>query len=554
MSNGKIIRRGVLRPVSTKAIENLPFYKRWSIRLLDSLNLIEKSRQQVPAYVIDTGFKPRLPDIDYGEIWKVYKTHWLLRQISRAIKGEVLNAERTVVPRFKKKCTKCGKEYKNSAIEKCDICEGKKFDKPDIKQYIKATEFIKNPSEGRNLIEFIRSTLDYDLAIDDFYWEVVYEYDGESKTPKYIRVVDGITILPSMNQYGILGSDEYFCVLCYEEQQTELKQDVYEKYDPIYSFNKGIPKCKKCGGEMVQTAYYQTVGGKVVARWAEDEMIYGSSSRIDPETQGNSKILPCIKHLYILDFMDEYNYQVYSHGEVSSLLAFPGLDDTAVQDLKNRFESEINSNKRVDVRTGDKLRGLELLTAFIGIEDGKEPVRIPLMEPLEKLQSLDFYRLYVEKVAGVYGVTPVFTSTTTSENGVTGTRPEIDVQNRVTRGYINDIATPFNDVLLPIFGITDWVLEFGKIESKDMLRDAQIKLTNAQAVNILRTAGFDVDVLEDMSDYTVSEKPSKEVEAGNSRLVSGRLPQQQSDGAPTKTMATGTEQGVPIPEPEDREK
>lgn len=543
--------------IDKSLIDTQPFVRRWGIKALNMLyndTIINKTRGQIPGYVVNTGYKERLPDIDYNELYKLSKTHWVLRQIFRAIIGEVLNAERIITPRFKKKCAKCGKEYKNGSIEVCEVCGGKKFKQPDIKQYTKFTELLKNPSEGRNIIEFLRSTLWYDLALDDFYWEIVYEYDGSSRTPKYVRVLDGVTIEPMMDQYGVLGSNEYFCPVCYEKAQQENNIDEYEVID---QYNQSNPDkiCKKCGGDLVETAYKQKVSGKIVARWGKDEIVYGSSSRIDPEGFGNSKILPCLKHLYIIDSMDEYNYQVYSHGEVGSLMVFPGADDTEVQALKEKLETELQTKKTLDVRTGDALRSLEIMTAFIGTEDGKTPVRIPLMEPLQNLQSIDFYRLFVEKVCGIYGVTPIFTATTSNENGPSN-RMEIDVQNRVTKGYMSDIGTPFNDTLLPIFGITDWILSFGKIESRDELRDAQIKLTNAQAVNILRTAGFEIEVSDDMSSYTVSEKPTEmpeQVGTGNSRLTSGRLPQQQADGAPTRTMATGTEQGVPMMEPEAKE-
>ena len=86
-------------------------------------------------------------------------------------------------------------------------------------------------------------------------------------------------------------------------------------------------------------------------------------------------------------------------------------------------------------------------------------------------------------MSGVFGVTPTFVSNVETQAGGQNSRMEIDVQNRVTRRYMNDFLEPFNNQLLPLIGVTDWVLEFGNIESRDMLRDAQIKQTNIMAIS-----------------------------------------------------------------------
>jgi hypothetical protein len=217
--------------------------------------------------------------------------------------------------------------------------------------------------------------------------------------------------------------------------------------------------------------------------------------------------------------------------------------------MKDTIDEELRQKDRQDVQTGQNIRSLEIATIFIGVEQGKPPQFIPQDIPLEKMQSIEYYKLYVEKVLGVFGVTPVFTSTA-GEYRDQNPRMEIDVQNRVIKGYIKDIEDPFNNELLPTFGITDWILRFGKVESRDELRDAQIKLTNAQTVSILHGTGFDVEVAEDMGSYTVSSKPKRmPMETGQAREESGRI-SQTVDGAPKRTMAVGTEQGVPLLEPE----
>jgi hypothetical protein len=512
-----------------------------------------KTRGEVRQFVFNRGQKLRMPDYNYAMLYDLSNKNWLLRQIFRAISGEVLNAGWNIEPRFKKKCKKCGEEYQSSEQEECDICGGKGFTKPEWTQYVKLKKLIEEPFEGKTYQDFARSTLWYDLALDDVFWEIVYEYYDTGRRAKGYRVLDSTVILPQMDEYGVLGSREFFCPVCYSDSQR-IKVDAFVTREVDYNgrLSPRKPSCPTCGREMVETAYVQMVAGKVVARWKEDEIIHVSSTRVDPEAFGKSKIIPCLKHLYTIAYMDEYNFQAYGHGHLAGFLAFPGLDQTYVEAMQKNIEAQLNTKDKQDVQSGENIKTLEMAMIFLGIEDGKQPISIPFDLPMDKMQSIEFYKLYVEKVSGVFGVTPVFTSTSTA--GSVESRPQIDVQNRVTKGYLEDIETPFNEQLLPKFGITDYIIKSGKIESRDELRDAQIRLTNTQAVSILQTAGFDVEVSDDMSTYSTSTKAKPPPEpVKNSRLESGRLPQDK-DGAATTTMATGTEQGVPIQEPEGKTK
>ncbi len=540
-------------------IATLPIQKRLPLQFRSFLfgkntiyRQLLKTRGEIGQYVLNRGQKLRIPDYNYAMLYDLSNRNWLLRQIFRAIIGEVMNAGWEIQPRFMKKCKKCGEEYQSSEQDVCKICGSKAFFKPDWEQYVKLKDMISKPFEGKTFQDITRSTLWYDLALDDAFWEIVYAYSSSGRRPKGYRVLDSTAISPIMDQFGVLGSNQYFCPICYgKAQQNGIDEYKIREID-YRGIESPVPKCEHCGREMVETAYTQLAGGKVVSRWAEDEIIHVSSTRVDPEPFGKSKVIPCLKHLYTLAYMDEHNFQMYGHGHLASMLAFPGLDQTSVSAMQKDVEAEMNVKDRQDVQTGGNIKSLEMAMIWIGIEDGKQPIPIPLEIPMDKMQSVEFYKLYVEKVSGVFGVTPVFTST--SGDGTAETRPQIDVQNRVTKGYLEDIENPFNEQLLPKFGITDYVIKSGKIESRDELRDAQIKLTNSQAVSMLISTGFDVEVAEDMASYTTSSKPKElPMNTGNSRLEEGKLPQDK-DGAPTTTMASGTKEGVPIQEPEAKTK
>ena len=561
-STEALITRGMYtgQVVHEDALSQLPFIPRVASRLLTDIfkaNLIiEKSRQPVPDFVTGKrGVDIREPQYIYPKFMLLMKTHWLLRTIARALVGEVLAPGHDIDSRFRKKCSKCGKEFESSEVEECDFCHGKSFDDPDIEQYKKFRVLIgKEPGkpqtlvgEGRTFKEFLYSSLMYGIGLDDLYWEIgsKKEFNTEKKkiesVPGGVRVLDGTITLPVMDEYGNFTSPQYFCPVCYKATQLESRQD---SYDDIRNYpprtDPASLKCKKCGGPLTQTAYVQKVGAKIVSRFGKDEVIHSSTSRIDPEVFGLSKIIAAVKLLYIIDYMDEYNLQIYGHGHANMILGIEGVDKNKAAEIQIQIMNQLSGQTRSDVRTGETGPNLEPVLVILGMESGKSMIPIDISPNLEAMQSIDYYRLYVEKVCGLFGVTPIFVNIN-DPNQSASARPTIDVQNRVTRQWMDAIEEPFNDFLLPKLGITDWVLRFGKIESRDEQRDAQIKLTNAQAVKVLRDAGFEVEVDEDMTGYTVSPKP-EEPSAGDTR-------QDELDGAPTRTTPGG-ESGVPILEPD----
>jgi len=565
-----IVHRGLWTgsTVHESALARLPFIPRIASkilthRIIGGRLITKETRQPIPDFVSgELEAKARNPAYLYPKFMVLSKVHWLLRTIFRASIGEVLTPGCTIEPRFKKKCTNCEKEYDSPEIEECEICEGKEFDTPNIDQYKTFRQLIGEDrdaqslvGEGRTFKEFLHSTLWYLLALDDFYWELGHTeaYDPNAKkvvrVPRGVRVLDGSITFPVMDDYGNFTSDEYFCPVCYKRVQMETKQDEYLDLKSL-TRKPATPKCKKCKSDLIQTAYIQKVGGKVVSRFGKDEVIHSSSSRIDPEAFGLSKIIAAVKLLYVIDYMDEYNLQIYSHGHASLILGIEGADKSKVEEIRTHVLNQLRSKTRRDARTGETEFSLEPIIVFIGMEQGRNITPVDISPKLGDMQSIDYYRLYVEKVCGLFGVTPVFVNI--SEPGTTGftARPRIDVQNRVTRQYMSDVEEPFNDFLLPKLGITDWVLQFGKVESRDELRDMQIKQTVAMTVNLYERAGFDTNVAEDGANFTVSPTRVRDP-LPTSRIGGGRTPQ-DSDGAPERTMPGGGDRGVPIQEPEDQ--
>jgi len=524
------IRKGVWsgKIVPKDALNTLPWYKRIGAKLLTKIlgnTLIEKTTPVKPRYIFQTGPQIRKPQYDYVSLFELSRTSWVLRQIFRAIIGEVINPRWTIKPRFYKKCKVCGREYQEPDREVCE-CGSKELVPPDHEQYLRFVQLLKKPNRDYNMDDFIRSTLWYDLALDDFYWGIVYSYipqpDGTyKKIPREVYVEDARFIYPVADEYGHLGSYEYFCPICYELEKGDNYVDI-RTLPPEERLN---PKCPKCGYPLIQTCYVQVINGVITARFGRDEILHGSSSRVLPEFYGNSKLIAVWKLVKTLEAMVEYNWQVYSEGKAGSFIVFPGHEQEELDEMRRAMQNEILSMDRRDIQTGEPTRRLKIHTFFIGAKE--PPVRIPIMEDFQKMQSIDFFKLYTEKICAVYGVTPVFVSVVEATRAGVNPRMQIDVQNRTTRRYQADIEDLFNDELLPIFGITDWIFKFGKVESRDVLREAQIEHEKATTVMTLRRAGYDVEIGDDWT-LKVSRKPVRDVMRWYpSRLEEGKVPPDQ---------------------------
>jgi len=449
-----------------------PIFKKLGFTILKTMPVI-------PSYVFDTLPKIRVPRYDYVRLMDEAQRSWILRLIFRSIIGEVITPQWTIQPKFKQKCRACGLEFQ-SLTETCP-CGSKDFRTPNIDEYQLVKALTTCPNPDYNFEEFLRATLWYALALDDYYWYITYEYlqDG-TRRPKYVTVADARFIFPVADRFGRLGGYEYFCPNCY-------KPDA-DTFIDIRKQPKQL-RCPDCKGELIQTAYVQRVQGKIIARFGKHEIVHGSLSRILPSLFGNPKIVTLWKIIKTIDAMDDYNWEVYSEGKVGSIIVFPKADQDRITEMKTRIEEEISKLEAPDIQTGRFKESKKIKQLFIGSPE--PPIRVRIMEDLTAMQSIEFYKLYITCACLVYGVMLVFA---VIQPGRRKPQLIIDVQNRVTREYQRSLENTFNLGLLPIFGIHDWELRFNEIEPKDKLRAAQIEHTKAATALTYLQGGFNVSI------------------------------------------------------------
>lgn len=141
----------------------------------------------------------------------------------------------------------------------------------------------------------------------------------------------------------------------------------------------------------------------------------------------------------------------------------------------------------------------------------KAPVYMEVMPSPDKMQSLEFYKLYRDSICAVYGVTPIFVGIIESGKSGNNPRMQIDVQRGTTEEYQRFLEDLWNNHVLPLFGVTDWKIEFGSIEAIDELRQARVWKEKATAAQTLINLGFIV-TFDEHGNLEVSLEPEEAAE------------------------------------------
>lgn len=434
---------------------------------------------------------------NYGLLVHYAWNHEVLRQVHDAIIREVVRNGWTVKPKWQSKCTLCGAEHQNEQ-EKCPVCKGatRKPD-PDQKEILKA--FIEDPNPDNETGDIVKSVLRYMLAVDDWWLSIQYA-DLQADRPLTIYVEDSRNMRVVSDEKGRLGNGEYFCPTC----TTQEPGKVYKKGQ----------RCRKHPDvELKETAYVYTVGDEVKARFSKDEILHSMQDPLLPGLYGNSKEISCLKILLSIIAMDQFNLTTYSRGKLAQILCFNGLTQEQANTLQQEAQKQIDQQE-YDSRTGEKVASL--LTLFLGATD-KGVTKVNSMPPSDQMQNIDWWKLWREVVCSIYGVTPVFSGVVEAGKSGNNPRMQIDVQNNTTEMYQKGFQDPFNTIVVPKLGVTDWLFMFNPVEEKDEMQDITVLNSKLDALQKAVNLGLKAELTDD-GEVKVSGKPLTLEEKNEMRL------------------------------------
>jgi hypothetical protein len=425
------------------------------------------------------------PEWDYNLLMKYSKYNEDLRTTHEALIKEATRNGGAVKPRWMSKCPVCGSKYQTEK-EKCPECEVETV-KPDLNQKQLLEAFIEDPNSTDEIKDIQISCYRFMFGVSDWYISI-QPSNLEKLLPFTIQVEDAAKMRICVDKHGNLGNGEFFCPKCTVQHPNE-------------TWVEGKP-CPHCGGETKETAYMYIGDGPERAHWAKDEMLHSNFDPNLPSRYGLSRVVSALRAVMCTDVMDQFNYDNYSDGKLSMMLGFEGLDQSSVNELMQTIAKQRNKPEY----DGNLGRWITRKLRVLGIGMPKGLVKVDTMPDAEKMQNLEWRKLWRETVNGIYGVQDVVAGS--QQQGTTGQNPrmKIDVNNNTTELIQHAWSDPFNNVIVKALGVSDWVYEFNPVEEKDEAQDVAVLQAKLIAIQTAISLGMDAE-LTDEQEVKISGKP-----------------------------------------------
>lgn len=418
------------------------------------------------------------PEWDYPILFKWATYNSVLRSNHEALIKEATRNSGSVQPRFMRKCPSCGNEFQ-TRTETCPDCNVQ-TDRPDIQQKAVLEAFVDDPNRTDEIIDVQVSCFRYMLSLSDWYVSI-QRADYGKLSPLTCYVEDATKMRVVGDKHGNLGNDEWFCPRCTGEH-------------PTIHYNKG-GRCGFCGNTELKETAYIYLDGEIKGRWAVDEMLHGKLDPNLPSLYGLSREVSLLTVLSTLQAMDQFNLDTYTEGKLGNIIVFEGLNQNEVNELAVKAKEQ--QNKPEFSLEQHKWIVKKLKTLLLGSGGKGGVTNVPAMPELEKMQSLDWWRLWRELVGAVYGAQDVTTGA--MKEGTTGQNPrmKLDVNNNTVEALQRAWEDPFNNFFCPLLGVTDWVYTFNPLEEKDEAQEQAILSAKLDNIKKAVDLGYEVDFTDE---------------------------------------------------------
>jgi hypothetical protein len=254
-----------------------------------------------------------------------------------------------------------------------------------------------------------------------------------------------------------------------------------------------------------------------------------------------SREVSLLSVLATLQAMDQFNLDTYTEGKLGNIIVFEGLNQNEVNDLavkareqQNKPEYSLEQNRWIVKK---------LKTLLLGSGGKGGVTNVPAMPELEKMQSLDWWRLWRELVGAVYGAQDVTTGA--MKEGTTGQNPrmKLDVNNNTVEALQRAWEDPFNNFFCPLLGVTDWVYRFDPLEEKDEAQEQAILSAKLDNIKKAVDLGYEVD-FTDEQEVIVSGKAQTLEERQQAQMERLKEMSQQQQSNPNEDLNNPTFRGT----------
>lgn len=342
---------------------------------------------------------------------------------------------------------------------------------PDEKQKERFQQFMRRVNEFGQSFEDVLRVLEDDVNItDDAFALILKEYiENEDTGVVMERPIEIYRLHPSLVNFDLSIEGEPLAShwAC-----------------PIHRNMLSAPgRCEEVGCNLELKAViitYIHAGTKTYPLF-EDEVAH--FSKFAPSTTfGFSPLLSIFEKVLTLFGMDKFVYRYFYERKMPAAMLVTATDDP---------ESIRREREYIMTRLQQEPEYLPWVATSARTGRGKTEL-VRLFHTLQEMDYLPVRNEIRERVAAIYGVTPIWMGAPTTQGGLSGQTSELVVTSRVVEGDQRIYNEKVMPQFLHAFGVTDWSLVLAQPEEKAESTRIQFATQRIAGAERLATMGFTV--------------------------------------------------------------
>ena len=421
---------------------------------------------------------------------------------------------------------------------------------PDKKQLDKIKKVMSHANQFGQTLEEVLRLFEFDVnTIDDAFLYLVKEYVADEENKISSKVVEIRRMNPALIEFDLdemgLPSNTHFICPIHREAITESpgKCKIPEQLE---DGSEGEP----CGIEL-RGAMYRFLHRTQVIYFLETEIIH--TSKFTPTaTYGMSPILTIFEKALTLIGMDKNLYRYFFERKMPAAMLMVQTDDP---EALKRERAIIQAETRKDPN----------YVPMIAVSARNQRGRVDMVRLFHTLQEMDYLPIkdeIRERIAAIWGVTPVWQGNPDSFGGMSTQTSQLVVMGRTVEGDQRRLKDKVFPRLLEAFGITDYELVLPNPEEKaeaTRISFSQQRVNNAKILldmgYTLKLKNENVDMDDVMFVVTGEPVPLAQIEGESQALgvesmhqqveQQAQQAQQQADAMAQQQQGAEGAEGVP---------
>jgi len=396
-------------------------------------------------------------------------------------------------PRFAVKCTKCDVDH-GEDLERCTSCGSSDYlVEPDEAQKERPEEFMESCNIFDQGVEEVLRQVHWDVnVVDDGYVYIAKEYligeDGSVRSkPLEIRRLNPALVELDLDNEGLPNNTHFICYLHRDNVQGVGDSE----------------KCSECGGAVSPAMY---------SYWHRGQPMYLLGGEVihlqkfqPSETYGWSPILTIFEKALSIRGMDSFLYRYFFERKMPSSMIMVFTDDA--ESLKKERE-HIAARMKLDPH----------YIPMVAVSSRNQRGRVDMVRLFHTLQEMDYLPVRQEireRIADMWGVTPVWQGSPDSIGGLSTSTPQLTVMSRVIESDQRIYNKKVMPLILKAFGVTDWDWVLTQPEEKAEATKIAFAQQRVGVANMLFQMGFDIRIKSEKAsiddiEFVVSGKAKRQ--------------------------------------------